>query len=331
MNDEGYYRLREILGYNCRWNLVLSDRGRGKSVEGKRFLIMQEGTSMCLFRQQPDMSSAMKDWVDPLVQIFGYSYTDFDWHGSDKEGWILSYQNTPKIWFRYLTQVNHIKQEVFPDNMNWVWMDEFIPMAYKKLPGIDSEGDALRTIMQTIEHDSVRSRKDKGLKPLRFIGYANPFTWNNPILSYFKVLPIVGIHKVSKDVVCELLPLSPNSVNVDEIDKNMGWANEGSFVSKVPKNAIPFESIRIGKMFFAVYQYQGKYYVKKKGRHIYIARQMYYDGKPKNMTWGTLDGLKEDEVCLEYYSHLEMWKKYVYKGLIFYDNINTKFEFIRNI
>jgi len=327
----GYYWLRDILGYNCKYNLVLSDRGRGKSVEAKRFLIMQEGTAMCLFRQQPDMSHAMKDWTDPLINLFGYEYENFDWLGNDKEGWKLIVNGKPKIWFRYLTQVNNIKQEVFPDDMNWVWFDEFIPLAYKKLGGIDSEGDAIRTIIKTIEHDTVRTREQRGLKPLRFIGFANPFTWNNPLLSYWGILPMVGIHRFGKDVVCELMEPSKNSSNVDEIDKNNGWMNETAFIAKVPKNATPFESLRIGKMYFGIYEYQRKYYVKRKGKHINVSRMLYFDGKPKSMTWGTLDGLTESELCLENYNHLDIWKKYVYKGLLCYDNINTKFEFMQNI
>ena len=37
VDKEGYYTLRDILGYNCKVNIVLSDRGRGKSTELVRF------------------------------------------------------------------------------------------------------------------------------------------------------------------------------------------------------------------------------------------------------------------------------------------------------
>ena len=31
LDENGYYSLREILGYNAKYSIVLSDRGRGKS------------------------------------------------------------------------------------------------------------------------------------------------------------------------------------------------------------------------------------------------------------------------------------------------------------
>lgn len=332
LDKNGYYSLRDILGYNAKYNLVLSDRGRGKTVEGKRHLMQSEGTSMCLYRQQPDMASARTNWADTLVSLLDqYKMEDFGWDGSDKEGWYLTYQGEPKVWFRYLTQVNHIKQEVFPDDMNWVWMDEFIPMAYRKLAGVNSEGDAIRTVMKTIEHDTVHTREEKGLKPLRFIGFANPFTWNNPLLGYFGVLPVPGIHRVNSETVCELIPPAEGSANTDEIDRNMGWMNESSFVAPVPKNAVPFESMRIDKKFFVVYEYQKQYYIKETNGHGNIARSMYFNGIPRIMRWGTLEGLTEDELCIENYDHLRIWKKLVYAGKIYYANLNTKFNFIRNI
>ena len=127
VGNDGYYSLREILGYNCKYNIVLSDRGRGKSYGTKRFLMEQEGTSMCLYRSVPDMASAIKDWLDPLEEM-GYNLDAFQWDGSDKEGWELYHNGVCKIWFRAITMVNHIKQEKFPNDMNWVWLDEFIPL-----------------------------------------------------------------------------------------------------------------------------------------------------------------------------------------------------------
>ena len=64
---DGYYSLREILGYNAKYNVVLSDRGRGKSFAAKHFLMGQDGQFMCLYRQVPDMRMAVADWVKPLL------------------------------------------------------------------------------------------------------------------------------------------------------------------------------------------------------------------------------------------------------------------------
>ena len=47
LNENGYYTLRDILGYNAKYNMVLSDRGRGKSWACKWFLLKQEGKFMC--------------------------------------------------------------------------------------------------------------------------------------------------------------------------------------------------------------------------------------------------------------------------------------------
>ena len=89
IGSDGYWSPREILGYNCKYNIVLSDRGRGKSYGTKLFLMKQEGTAMCLFRQQPDMALAMESWIDPLLEN-GYQAEQFSWEGSDKNGWILN-------------------------------------------------------------------------------------------------------------------------------------------------------------------------------------------------------------------------------------------------
>ena len=202
IGKRGYYTLRDILGYSCKYNLVLSDRGRGKSWAAKWFLIDQPGTFMALYRQSSDMQSAMASWLEPLLKgdddHAAMDAKAFEWEGNHKEGWCLKVWGETKGFFRYLTQVNHIKQEVFPDDLNWIWLDEFIPLVYKKLPGVVSEGDALRAIVKTVEHDTVHTREEKGLKPVRVLMFANPFTWNNPMLSYFKVLPRYGIYKIGR-------------------------------------------------------------------------------------------------------------------------------------
>jgi len=335
----GYYSLREILGYQAKYNVVLSDRGRGKSWDAKWFLINQPGTSMCVYRQQPDMTSAMLDWTDPLTagddEHEPIPPTSFEWKGSDKDGWTLYYEGAPKIWFRYLTQVNHIKQEVFPDDMNWVWFDEFIPMAWKKLPGIASEGDALRTIIKTIEHDTVRTREEKGLKPLRVIMFANPFTWNNPILSYFKIVPRgYGIWRVGPGVVCELLPpyeevkkdrkMTVDEFLGDEVNKNQGWVDQQAYVlDKWPKNAEPFLSLRLEDKFFIVYKRDGskRYYVKRTEEH----------NRNCPFVMGSIMGLKEYETCVDGTKMLQHLQTKSYQGGVWFTDINCKFDFLNAI
>ena len=263
----GYYSLREILGYNAKWNFVLSDRGRGKTWGTKWFLINQRCAFMCLYRNTGDMEHAIGEWLDPIIrgdnENAGISAERFEWDGSNKSGFNLIFDGVTIGYFRCLTMVNHIKQETFPDNLNWIWVDEFIPMAYKKLPGIDSEGDALRVIYKTVDHDTAHPRETRGLKPLRVLLFANPFTWDNPILSYFHILPRgPGIHRVGPEIVVEMLPSFEKEKGKQTVDDFLGdgvnttdgWMNEFGFVvDKIPKGSKPINSLRIGPRYYGLY------------------------------------------------------------------------------
>lgn len=339
VNKDGYYSLREILGHNCKYNIVLSDRGRGKSYGTKLFLMEQAGTAMCLYRTTADLASAMLDWIDPLLEN-GYNAEQFEWNGSDKEGYILLYNGSPKIWFRAITMVNHIKQEKFPDDMNWVWLDEFIPLVYKKLPGVNSEGDAIRTIVKTIEHDTVHSREEKGLKPLRVLMYANPFTWNNPLLSYFKIDPRkgFGVHKAGPGVAYEILaPVEvkrKGKMTVDEflgeeVNRNQGWMNEDAFVSDVPRGAIPEMSIRIGTAYYTIYKKDRNAWISERPCHTDIRRAG--RGRSVLIWFGTLDGLQEEEVCLDRAPLGKRLKEETARGVYRFDTVNTKFDWLRSL
>ena len=339
VNENGYYSLREILGYNCKYNIVLSDRGRGKSYGTKLFLIQQEGTAMCLYRTVADLASAMLDWIDPLVEQ-GYDAEQFSWDGSDKEGYCLLYNGIRKIWFRAITMVNHIKQEKFPDDMNWVWLDEFIPLVYKKLPGVQSEGDAIRTIVKTIEHDTVHSREEKGLKPLRVLMYANPFTWNNPLLSYFKIDPRkgYGVHRAGPGVAYEILaPVvvkKGSKMTVDEflgeeVNRNQGWMDEDAFVMEVPKGATPILSVRICDRYFTHYRSGNNVWIVERPCHTDVRKQT--SRRSVLMWFGTLDGLQEDEVCIDKISWGKLFKEQTSKGMYRYDCLNTKFDWLNSI
>lgn len=339
LNKNGYYSLREILGYNCKYNIVLSDRGRGKTYGTKRFLMEQEGTAMCLYRTTADLSSAMLDWIDPLLEN-GYNADAFVWEGNDKTGFQLLYNGAPKIWFRAITMVNHIKQEKFPDDMNWVWLDEFIPLVYKKLPGVVSEGDAIRTIVKTIEHDTVRSREEKGLKPLRVLMFANPFTWNNPLLSYFKIDPRkgYGVHRAGPGVAYEILApieverkgkMTAEEFLGDEVNRNQGWMDENAFVMPLPKGAVPIMSIRIGSKYYAQYRKENTVWICEKACHTDVRRQT---NRRSILVWfGTLDGLQEEEVCLDKTPIGKRLKEVTASGGYRYDSVNTKFDWLRSL
>lgn len=331
LDENGYYTLRDILGYNCKVNFVLSDRGRGKSYGTKLFLMKQEGTFMCLYRNSSDVDSATGSWLDTLFEN-GYKPEQFEWQRSKGSAELL-YNGSVKGYFRAVTQVNHIKQEKFPDDLNWLWFDEFIPLVYKKLPGVESEGDAIRTIMKTIEHDTAHSRESKGLKPLRVLLYANPFTWNNPILSYFKVRPRgYGIWRVGPGIACEMLEpydekregkMTMDEFLGDEVNKNQKWLEQDTFVlEKWPKGLKGTISVRIGRTYYGVYEREDnrKWYVKENTEHL-------------NCVWkyGTLKEMSEDEICLEKSKMLDRFKMVTYAGNIWFCDINTKFDWLRDI
>ena len=338
-HNTGYYSLREILGYNAKWNIVLSDRGRGKTWGTKWFLMDQKCAFMCLYRNTGDMEHAIGEWLDPIFKgdekHDPISSERFEWDGSNRSGYNLMLDGEVIGFFRCITMVNHIKQETFPDNLNWMWIDEFIPMAYKKLPGIDSEGDAIRTIYKTIDHDTAHPRESRGLKPLRVLMFANPHTWDNPILSYFHVLPKgPGIRRVGPDIVVEMLPVfeaekkgkeTIDDFLGDSVNKTNGWENEFGFVvDRVPKGSRPTETIRIGPRYYGLYSCgNGLIYCKSATGHGNVRRL------------GSIDGLTDDEVCLDRRLCGRVIKdsirKSLFSGHFRFTDLNTKFDFIRDI
>ena len=346
LDENGYYSLREILGYNAKYSIVLSDRGRGKSFGTKHFLMAQDGEFMCVYRQIPDLRKAIGSWIDPLCQerktgnLTVYERDDFEWQGNERDGMQLLYKGQVKGFFRCLTEVNSVKQESFPDTLNWVWMDEFIPLAWKKLQGIESEGDALRTIVKTIEHDTVHTRTEKGLKEVRVLMYANPFNWNNPMLSYFHIngLKGVGIHRAGPGVVWELLPpyeekkrskkMTVDEFLGEEVNKNMGFLNQGAFVKAIPKGSIPYMSLRIRRRYYLLMKNGMEIYVKHTQMHTDVYSQF---GGRVLVRYGTLEGLQEDETCIDSSGWKDRLKNLCFRGLIYYDDINVKFDFLNDL
>lgn len=330
---DGYYTLRDILGYNCRYNFVLSERGIGKSYGTKIFLMKQDGRFMCLYRQQPDMTMAKGTWLDTLYEQ-GYPPEAFEWEGSDKAGWQLKYNGEIKGYFRCLTAVNHIKQEKFPDDLNWIWMDEFIPLVYKKLGGVNSEGDAIRAIVKTVDHDTRHSRESRGLKPLRVLMFANPFTWDNPILGYFRIVPMYGIHRVGPDIVCEHVEPGDSEKSGkatiddflgDEVNKNRGWMDQCSFIAtKWKKGMRPWMSMRFGNDYFMLYREEGS-------KKVFVESATKHDERQGVIRMGTLEGIREDEEVYEYWKYKDVFMNMTYKGQVWYKDINCKFAFVGHL
>lgn len=335
IGEDGYYSYREILGYGAKWNFVLGDRGRGKSYGAKKMLLAQSGTFMCLYRNIADLELAVHDWLGPMYKE-GYKPEQFEWESAGKTGGVnLLMNGVVKGYFRCITQVNHIKQEWFPDDLNWIFFDEFIPMVYRKLGGVGmSEGECLRVIYKTIDHDTAHSREERGLRPLRVILVANPFTWDNPILSYFHVLPTKpGISKVGPDIVCEMLEpyekTQGGKKTVDDflgdgVNRTQGWMDEGSFIGKMPKGSKPFKSLRVDDRYYGFY---------KSGQSsLLYCKEI--KGHMNTMRYGSTKGLKEDEISIDKRRQGHTPKKDIFdmiiSGQIRFDNVNTKFNLLRD-
>lgn len=331
----GYYTLRDILGYNCKVNVVLSDRGRGKTYDAKHMLINSESRSMCLFLDSEDMEKAMESWTDPLTESGEFAPERFTWEGTRNTP-TLCLDGEPKIYFRYITAVKHIKHEHFnqtePDKIiTWIWIDEFITPTTSKMRGVKSAGDAIRMIMKTCDHDTTHPRESRGLKPLRLLMIGNPFTWNdaNGLLAYFHIVPKkFGIQRMDTDIVLELLEpdntksgkRSLDDVLGDEVNKNMSFLKEMTLVEPVPKSSVPDISIRLGTLFFALYRAPN--------------RENWLKGVPKHVnvkegrTFGSMDGLQEGEICIEGTEVLKHLWKATYNSDVHFDTINTKFTWL---
>lgn len=338
----GYYTLREILGYNCKMNIVLSDRGRGKTYGTKHFLMEQEGRFMCLYLDSEDMDRSIDSWTDCLVESGAYEPEQFDWEG-DESGKRLLVNGTVKGYFRYLTAVRHIKHEKFPEVnrdevVNWIWIDEFITPDTKKLRGIKSIGDAIRVVMKTVDHDSAHPRETRGLKPLRVLMFANPFTWDNELLAYFKVLPKgFGIHRAGPDIVYEMLEPLPDDGKMtmdkflgDEVNKNMGFLQQAAFVDKCPKGVVPAYSLRFGDHYYHLFKtktaYDTNVYVKQAKTH-----RRCFNMLGEEVRFGTLDGLKEDEICINKTQLYKMFLSMLYNGKFRFPDLNVKFSFMNDL
>lgn len=328
----GYYTLRDVLGYGRKYNLVLSpERGIGKTYGYKHWIMESKDLFMCVYRTCPDMEHAKNTWTDDLT-LKGppdarYDSELFVWKGDKKAGYVLWYDDEPKVYFRALSEVNAIKHETFPDELAWVIWDEFIPLKWTKIPGIDSEGEAFEVICTTIDHDGVTDRRAKGCKPLRAVLFCNPFTFDNPVLSYFGVNGLLGygIWKSKKaNVVWEYL--EPGHArergDVSDVNRRNAAKEQAAFIEGKPKGSEPFMVVRLFDRSFVFWRSRGitgLYWVTSGSAN---AERVY----------GTMDGLKEHETCIESQTVLlKGLQSYARRGLLRYEDMNVKFDYLNRV
>lgn len=342
IDKEGYYSYREILGYSdCTYFFVLGDRGRGKSYGAKKMLLASDEKFMCLYRNTGDLELGISDWLDPMYNE-GYAPEQFEWEKLGKSGGAnLLMNGVVKGYFRALSQTTHIKLEFFGDKpddyVGTIFFDEFIPVTYRKLNGTGiNEAECVRVIAKTVDHDTTHPRTERGMKPLKVIMVANPFTWDNPILSGFHVIPRgYGIYRIGPGIVLEMLEpyekekkggkMTIDEFLGDEVNRSQGWMEEYDYVlEKWPVNAVPEISVRLEDEYYGMYTLRNNhvFYIRKEKKHMNVKR-----------VYGTLKGLKEDEWCIDdSRSGKTMAKNMladVMAGRYRFKDLNTKFDFIR--
>ena len=181
------------------------------------------------------------------------------------------------------------------------------------------------------EQDTVHTREEKGLKPVRVIMFANPFTWNNPILSYFKINGLLGpgIHKAGPGIVWELLEpfeekkggkMTADEFLGDAVYKNMGFMDQKAFIEPIPKGAIPMYQVRFGKNRYWMYQQKNRLYVKQSKK----------DNELLNC-YGTMDGRMHFEKSIEDSQFYRILQKQCYNGNVMFVDINCKFDFLADL
>lgn len=160
--------------------------------------------------------------------------------------------------------------------------------------------------------------------------FANPFTWSNPILQYFKIRPVYGLHRVGPDIVCEMVeprdtPKKGKKTIDDflgnEVHKNNGWLDQTAFIVELPKNRRPFATLRLGKLFFKLTTGRSLVYIEPISGH----------PDKKSRKYGTLDGLREDEQCYETSITSKHIDQFLVAGKLRFPDINTKFDFLNNL
>lgn len=338
----GYYSSNKILSYNCKYNDVNSGRGIGKSHGEKWRLVtgftQEEKRFMCLYRTTSDMNAAIYSWLEPLIhpppnekrRKFDISQFRFEGPGTFKNLYFED-DKEPMAYFRCIEHVNRVKQEVFNVKTQWAWLDEYLPIAWVKLRGVPNEGDALRTIVDTIDHDTYHSREKFGLPPVRVTMFGNFSNINSPLLKYFGVEPYkYGIYRVNRDVIVETVApdmskLSDTGGLSPEVRHCYLATDENSYVRPVPKGSEPYMSLRIGKHYYTFYYFKRNdtTFIKETKRHMGLYR------------YGTIDGMQENEYSIASIGQNRSWDLALRERANycrdFYDSVYTKLQYLEDI
>ena len=100
------------------------------------------------------------------------------------------------------------------------------------------------------------------------------------------------------------------------------------FVKAVPKGSIPYMSLRIRRRYYLLMKNGMEIYVKHTQMHTDIYSQF---GGRVLVRYGTLEGLQEDETCIDSSGWKDRLKNLCFRGLIYYDDINVKFDFLNDL
>ena len=88
------------------------------------------------------------------------------------------------------------------------------------------------------------------------------------------------------------------------------------------KDMVPEGSIRFGTNYYGIYHKEcnRRLYVKEMDRHMEVGYR-----------YGSLDGLQEQELCIDKVPFYKRLQQMSYSGNVWYYDINSKFDWLRDI
>ena len=327
----GHFSTRDVDGYfDCPIKIVTSGRGPGKSFGMKRKLIEQKGTAVWLFRDSQDLRTSLRTWLDDLTLkvdvrtgiVYDVERFKLDMSEGAAELW---FDDELKIYFRCLSYVGHIKHETFPLDCQTLVYDEFVPLNNRKLGGIDSESAALMDILKTIDHDILNPRAK-----MKVYIFGNPRNFTHEFFRFFRIDATLGygIRRTINGVVWEFLPpieheeSHPLEQMEDSVNANLeSWKDASHFVGSVPKGAVVKFTIRDGRKWFEM---------RRDSQHqIWVCEgHGHLDGC---LSYGSADGLREDEISIERTGMRKLWLDAHQMGRLRYESLNVKSAFVETL
>lgn len=347
IGKNGYENDDKLLSYPASIYIKNSERGVGKSY-GRKWKFIKRYKQynerfVCLYRTKNDRDAAISSWTEQFIRPSAndphepISASRFKWKkGKNCVELYLDEDKVPIGWFLVIAHVNAIKQMIFNEQIAWVWLDEYLPEAWQKLPGIDNEGMAIMKIINTIDHDSRHRTLKNGYPRVRTILYGNFSNLQSPLLQFFGVSPFkYGIYRGSingeatKDVMIETcMPVLEDKFGdySNVARRCMLDTEEKNYVCNKPPEAPLLYSLRIKQNnenhYFHFYRGNTCYWINQGTKH------------KGNTRRGSVNGKRPDEQTL-FETSTNPWKKrYLHLfslGYLYFATPYVKLNFMSDI